>query len=604
MASELSMNGKKKIETLQKEFTQKFPYLTLVFLDKERRAIDISKSLSEVRQVKGEDISIIASLKVNTLEKRFLANFGLVVEVAYQKTGKVVYTKDNVDKTLNELNKWCEQNDCQPFEFKKSFTGNTLSSVQEQLFEAIKENYPNAEAKKINKDNYLDVYVPEINKKRGTHLYFNTAKDGIKIGFYCRDEEFVEAVLSRSTNIEKYAQGIRILDNPLQNDVEEATASALSFLEEITGQQKSSLSNFDVNEKSVIDKISDDIENNEEQINIDDLINKFVEQQGTDNLNDLLRDYQQEGKIVITNIPAFQLIKSLKDGVDLKNCISVLGSVKKGKGMYAELAKLIGEIESNWVKDEYDDENPDSITLLYCENKYVYCFLIIDEEDEKITKTEDDISIDDIMKDLGYDDEGETEDSEQIDDEQENDEFSLSSFDVKEKSVIDKISDEIKRGKYLTNLLYINIKLDELGYAIDKHQAYFFDSNVIISDRELEGFLVVNMDGFYSNCMDTDEMTLFFSWSGVNNIEYAETKKGCLINIIADQGTLTIKKADSHSLKILYTFYENVWGLINENFKDEPFIEWGEVREMGIKEVGFSTFLDYCKFKLEEDELG
>ena len=71
MAAELSMNGKKKIETLQKEFTQKFAYLTLVFLDKERRAIDISKSLSEVRQAKGDDISIIASLKINTLEKRF-----------------------------------------------------------------------------------------------------------------------------------------------------------------------------------------------------------------------------------------------------------------------------------------------------------------------------------------------------------------------------------------------------------------------------------------------------------------------------------------------------------------------------------------------------
>ncbi len=236
MASELSMNGRKKIETLQKEFTQKFTYLTLVFLDKERRAIDISKSLSEVRQAKGADISIIASLKVNTLEKRFLENFGLIVEVAYQKSDKVVYTKDNVDKTLNELNKWCQNNDCQPFEFKKSFTGNTLSSVQEQLFEAIKAYYPNAEAKKINKDNYLDIYLPEINKKRGTHLYFNTAKDGIKIGFYCRDEEFVEAVLSRSTNIEQYAQGIRILDNPLQNDVEEATASALSFIEEITGE--------------------------------------------------------------------------------------------------------------------------------------------------------------------------------------------------------------------------------------------------------------------------------------------------------------------------------------------------------------------------------
>ena len=238
MASELSMNGKKKIETLQKEFTQKFAYLTLVFLDKERRAIDISKSLSEVRQAKGDDISIIASLKVNTLEKRFLENFGIIVEVAYQKFEKVVYTKDNIDKTLNELNKWCEENDCQPFEFKKSFTGNTLSSVQEQLFEAIKAYYPNAEAKKINKDNYVDIYVPEINKKRGTHLFFNTAKDGIKIGFYCRDEEFVENVLSKSSNIEKYAQGIRILDNPLQNDVKEATKSALSFIEEITGEQK------------------------------------------------------------------------------------------------------------------------------------------------------------------------------------------------------------------------------------------------------------------------------------------------------------------------------------------------------------------------------
>ena len=261
MASELSMNGRKKIETLQKEFTQKFPYLTLVFLDKERRAIDISKSLSEVRQAKGEDISIIASLKVNTLEKRFLENFGLVVEVAYQKSNKVVYTKDNVDKTLNELNKWCQENDCQPFEFKKSFTGNTLSSVQEQLFEAIKEYYPNAEAKKINKDNYLDIHVPEINKKRGTHLFFNTAKDGIKIGFYCRDEEFIEEVLSKSSNIEKYAQGIRILNNPLQNNVEEATTSALSFIEEITGKQK--------------EKKEEEVSNEEEEIDIDAILEEM-----------------------------------------------------------------------------------------------------------------------------------------------------------------------------------------------------------------------------------------------------------------------------------------------------------------------------------------
>jgi uncharacterized protein (TIGR02145 family) len=273
MASELSMNGRKKIETLQKEFTQKFPYLTLVFLDKERRAIDISKSLSEVRQAKGADVSIIASLKVNTLEKRFLENFGLVVEVAYQKSDKVVYTKDSVDKTLNELNKWCQENDCQPFEFKKSFTGNTLSSVQEQLFEAIKEYYPNAEAKKINKDNYLDIHIPEINNKRGTHLFFNTAKDGIKIGFYCRDEDFVEEVLSKSSNIEKYAQGIRILKNPIQNDVEEATASALSFIEELTGEQ---------NEKK------------EEDVDIDAILNEKGEDEEEYEDDDFEEDDEEE----------------------------------------------------------------------------------------------------------------------------------------------------------------------------------------------------------------------------------------------------------------------------------------------------------------------
>lgn len=49
---ELSMNGRREIETLQKGFKKKFSYLTLVFLDKDRRATDISKSLTDIRQAK------------------------------------------------------------------------------------------------------------------------------------------------------------------------------------------------------------------------------------------------------------------------------------------------------------------------------------------------------------------------------------------------------------------------------------------------------------------------------------------------------------------------------------------------------------------------
>ena len=456
MASELSMNGRKKIETLQKEFTQKFPYLTLVFLDKERRAIDISKSLSEVRQAKGEDISIIASLKVNTLEKRFLENFGLVVEVAFQKSDKVVYTKDNVDKTLNELNKWCLTNDCQPFEFKKSFTGNTLSSVQEQLFEAIKEYYPNAEAKKINKDNYLDIYVPEINQKRGTHLFFNTAKDGIKIGFYCRDEEFIEKVLSSSTNIEKYAQGIRISNNPFQNSVEEATASALSFIEEITGEQR---------EKS----------------------------------------------------------------------------------------------------------------------------------QENHSKELEDIDIDAILNSMGYeDDEEDKKNEEENNEEWEEDTQSLIRFELEEDQ-INKVIDKIKKVKALPHLPYINEVLTNKGFEMDNHICHFFVSYLYVGDQELEGLLYVNMDGFYSDCID-DEFKFIFTWDSVNDIEILDQEKGVKLNLVSDQGKLTLYDPYSNNLLLLVELYNSIWKQINKQFGNGKMILWSEVEKMGIKLLSFETHEEYVEW--------
>ena len=65
MATELSMNGRKKIETIQKEFSNKFPFLTLIFLNEEKEFLDVSKTLSEIRKSKGDDISIIDSIYWN-----------------------------------------------------------------------------------------------------------------------------------------------------------------------------------------------------------------------------------------------------------------------------------------------------------------------------------------------------------------------------------------------------------------------------------------------------------------------------------------------------------------------------------------------------------
>lgn len=428
---ELSMNGKKKIETLQKQFTLKFPYLTLIFLDKDRRAIDVSKTLSEIRKTKGDDISIIASLKVNTLEKRFLENYGLVVEVAYQKSNKVVYTKENVNKSLKELNKWCENNDCQPFEFSKALAGNTLSSVQEQLYEAIKEYYPEAEAKKINKDNYLDIHVPEINTKRGTHLFFNTAKDGIKIGFYCRDEAFVDEVMSRSTNIERYAQGIRILDNPLQSDVEEATLNALVFIEEIIG----------------------------------------VENEDT----------------------------------------------------------------------SYDEEE--------------------DSENDTF-----------------------------------DDEVDMELYDLSDASIINRVIEKVKTTKSLPHLPYINETLRNKGYDIEKHPAFYFMSNVFVSDIEPTAYLYVNMDGFYSDCIE-EKFQCIFTWESLNDIVVVEeTEDSITIDLVTDEGELTICEPFSKSLLVLLEIYRNVWKDIAKKYANQPMISWTEVEQSGVNLISFETHNDYLNW--------
>ena len=117
MASDMSMNGRKKIQSIQKEFTEKFSHLTIIFLDEQNNELDNTKSLSEVRKKKGEDVSIIASLKISTLEKRFLTNFGIRVQVAFKKDNQLVHTDQEDDRTLNELNKWCFENQCEPIQY-------------------------------------------------------------------------------------------------------------------------------------------------------------------------------------------------------------------------------------------------------------------------------------------------------------------------------------------------------------------------------------------------------------------------------------------------------------------------------------------------------
>lgn len=504
----------------------------------------------------------------------------------------------------------------------------TTPSIQQLLADSLLQHFPSAEVKKINKDNYVDILLPWVHPKRGTHLGFNTAGGTIKVVFYCREEEWVQQALANGGGLlEMYSQGIRLKGNPKFSDVKSAIAATLMFIELlapkspsvtpskvsetytfdqavnaylqgnmdyvvayvesgnpvlqfngdtlITNELISYVSTFtgvdrrivnlveagvnldasfdegegytaahfaawdgkdeilyylldagakadvvgedgytplflaaagghlaciedlvekgaDVNRRLKDDNVyfskqggtpltmafmngfletalflidngadpfvlkepcknapspdlfvnfsslvkqgainrplegqlekilslvgkaedenstggdadqeapkssvsldlneflkeigegdevahsSEDLEE-EEEVNLDELIKKFVEKQGWDNISQVLdEDYSQKGDIVVVEIDADDLIKSLSTTDHFGDFVCISGIIKlKAATLWADLSKLIGESEAEWVKEEFKEENPDSIVLLYCGGKYVYAF--------------------------------------------------------------------------------------------------------------------------------------------------------------------------------------------------------------------------------------
>ena len=172
-------------------------------------------------------------------------------------------------------------------------------------------------------------------------------------------------------------------------------------------------------------------------------------------------------------------------------------------------------------------------------------------------------------------------------------EFLKNNFDIDDSNDVKNICNRIIKDKVLPHLPYINDALASKDYEIDNHKAHFFAPHVYVSDKEMQGFLFVNMDGFYSNCADLYTNQMIFSWSGVDDIKFKKTKTGCTIDIINEKGILTIKQEGIASLEILYVIYKNIWKLINDRFANEPMIMWNEVDEMGIKRKAYFSHENY-----------
>lgn len=130
MAREITTTGSKKIKTLYKEFNEHFPYLRLKLLSssewkksnegKTVYGLDIEKTLSEVRERKGVGkISLSGRKKIETVEKEFMEVFGLYVQICYTEgNGKRYYTsREDDSKTLTVLNRQKQAQGCKKGEW-------------------------------------------------------------------------------------------------------------------------------------------------------------------------------------------------------------------------------------------------------------------------------------------------------------------------------------------------------------------------------------------------------------------------------------------------------------------------------------------------------
>lgn len=130
-STDISVTGNKKLDTLRKEFNNKFPYLRLgIFYSYARQQvakgeaitpIDGTKTLASVRRAdSGGDISISGNKKIKSLEKEFDTVFGLYCQVCYTNAeGKRYYTSGSTDDmTLSAFNSYCEKNGYKKGEWK------------------------------------------------------------------------------------------------------------------------------------------------------------------------------------------------------------------------------------------------------------------------------------------------------------------------------------------------------------------------------------------------------------------------------------------------------------------------------------------------------
>lgn len=134
----ISVNGQKKLATLQREFSKKFEYLFLAFIVTEDhhksvnvRSLNTNQRIADVRiKFSNEDLTLNGRTMVKNMEKRFFEDLGIACQIAIQNyNGHTYYFP--IGSFFNELsltkaNEWAEKNGCTKIDDVKSLSGKTV----------------------------------------------------------------------------------------------------------------------------------------------------------------------------------------------------------------------------------------------------------------------------------------------------------------------------------------------------------------------------------------------------------------------------------------------------------------------------------------------
>ncbi len=169
-------------------------------------------------------------------------------------------------------------------------------------------------------------------------------------------------------------------------------------------------------------------------------------------------------------------------------------------------------------------------------------------------------------------------------------------------SSIDNLCKQIDTNKILPFLPFVSKVLSNKGYEVDKHTPFYFNPSVNLGNG-MSGFLYVNMDGFYSNCVEPNQMIQIFSWGILTDLKFTTNESSTTITLVTTEGCLDIEDTKGNSLRIVKSIYTSYWKDVIEKFKDSPMLIWNEIDEMGVQQKSFKSKLelnDYCKSSIKE----